>query len=68
MGLSGRWKAKLDGTSTSTPTKVGNRIYVGFYSGFTKGGVQCVVMDEDEDGNPVDVSESGDTNTPEAGH
>ena len=23
---------------------------------------------EDEDGNPVDVSESGDTNTPEAGH
>ena len=51
--LSVRWKAKLDGTSTSTPTKVGNRIYVGFYSGFTKGGVQCVVMDEDEDGNLV---------------
>lgn len=37
-----QWCAKLGGTSTSTPTKVGNRIYVGVYSGFNKGGVQCV--------------------------
>lgn len=37
-----QWSAKLDGTSTSTPTKVGDRIYVGVYTGFNKGGVQCV--------------------------
>lgn len=36
------WKVSLDGTSTSTPTKVGDRIYVGYYSGFSAGGVQCV--------------------------
>lgn len=36
------WKASLGGTSTSTPTKVGDRIYVGYYSGFSAGGVQCV--------------------------
>lgn len=36
------WRATLGGTSTSTPTKVGNRIYVGYYSGFSSGGVQCV--------------------------
>ena len=36
------WHASLGATSTSTPTKVGNRIYVGAYSGFNKGGVLCV--------------------------
>lgn len=36
------WSAELGATSTSTPTKVGNRIYVGVYSGFNKGGVLCV--------------------------
>lgn len=36
------WKASLGGTSTSTPTKVGDRIYVGYYSGFNAGGVQCI--------------------------
>lgn len=36
------WHAALGATSTSTPTKVGNRIYVGAYSGFNKGGVLCV--------------------------
>ena len=39
------WKASLGGTSTSTPTKVGDRIYVGYYSGFNAGGVQCVSAD-----------------------
>lgn len=37
-----QWSAALGATSTSTPTKVGNRIYVGVYSGFNKGGVLCV--------------------------
>ena len=37
-----QWSAALDATSTSTPTKVGDRIYVGVYSGFNKGGVKCV--------------------------
>lgn len=32
----------IGGTSTSTPTKVGNRVYVGCYGGATIGGVQCV--------------------------
>ena len=36
------WHVALGATSTSTPTKVGNRIYVGAYSGFNKGGVLCV--------------------------
>ncbi|QHI72490.1 hypothetical protein [Aminipila terrae] len=36
------WKAQLAGTSTSTPTVVGDNIYVGYYSGFTAGGVQKV--------------------------
>ena len=27
------------------PTKVGDRIYVGYYSGFNAGGVQCVSAD-----------------------
>nr|WP_315022292.1 hypothetical protein [uncultured Aminipila sp.] len=36
------WKAKLAGTSTSTPTVVGDNIYVGYYSGFSAGGVQKV--------------------------
>ena len=36
------WNVSLGGTSTSTPTKVGNRIYVGYYSGFSAGGVKCV--------------------------
>ena len=37
-----KWNVALGATSTSTPTKVGNRIYVGAYSGFNKGGVLCV--------------------------
>lgn len=37
-----QWSAALNATSTSTPTKVGDRIYVGVYSGFNKGGVKCV--------------------------
>lgn len=37
-----QWSAALDATSTSTPTKVGDRIYVGVYSGFNKGVVKCV--------------------------
>lgn len=37
-----QWSAALGGTSTSAPTKVGDRIYVGVYSGFNKGGVKCV--------------------------
>ena len=37
-----QWSAALGATSTSTPTKVGDRIYVGVYSGFNKGGVKCV--------------------------
>lgn len=36
------WAAGLGATSTSTPTKVGDRIYVGCYSGFNAGGVKCV--------------------------
>ena len=36
------WKAPLGGTSTSTPTKAGDRIYVGVYTGFDQGGVKCV--------------------------
>lgn len=37
-----QWHTSLGATSTSTPTKVGNRIYVGCYSGFSAGGVKCV--------------------------
>ena len=44
-GLKVYWNAKLGATSTSTPTKVGDRIYVGYYSGFNAGGVQCVSAD-----------------------
>ncbi len=36
------WKAQLAGTSTSTPTIVDNDIYVGYYTGFTVGGVQKI--------------------------
>ena len=39
---------KLGGTSTSTPTKVGNRIYVGCYGGATISGVQCVDISAEE--------------------
>ena len=49
--LSIQWKVSLDGTSTSTPTKVGDRIYVGYYSGFNAGGVQCVTVSIGEDGS-----------------
>ena len=41
-GLTVEWHIKLGATSTSTPTKVGDRIYVGYYSGFSGGGVQCL--------------------------
>ena len=34
-----QWHTSLNGTSTSTPTKVGDKIYVGYYSSFNKGGV-----------------------------
>ena len=44
-GLTVEWHKKLGATSTSTPTKVGDRIYVGYYSGFNAGGVQCVSAD-----------------------
>lgn len=40
-----QWHTALNSTSvtsTSTPTKVGDRIYVGVYSGFDTGGVKCV--------------------------
>ena len=56
-GLTVEWKAKLgpdpdtNVTSTSTPTKVGDRIYVGYYSGFSDGGVQCVTVSIGEDGS-----------------
>lgn len=52
-GLMVEWKAKLGATSTSTPTKVGDRIYVGYYSGFNAGGVQCVTVSFDEEENVV---------------
>lgn len=34
-----QWHTSLNAVSTSTPTKVGNKIYVGYYNGFNKGGV-----------------------------
>lgn len=34
-----QWRTSLNAVSTSTPTKVGNKIYVGYYNGFNKGGV-----------------------------
>lgn len=34
-----QWHTSLSAVSTSTPTKVGNKIYVGYYNGFNKGGV-----------------------------
>ena len=34
-----QWRTLLNAVSTSTPTKVGNKIYVGYYNGFNKGGV-----------------------------
>ncbi|MFQ7453919.1 MAG: hypothetical protein ACLRNQ_23895 [Flavonifractor plautii] len=58
-GLTVEWKAKLgpdpdtNVTSTSTPTKVGDRIYVGYYSGFSDGGVQCVTVSIGEDGSEL---------------
>ena len=52
-GLTVEWHIKLGATSTSTPTKVGDRIYVGYYSGFNAGGVQCVTLSLDEEGNIV---------------
>ncbi len=40
------WKKKIVDTgyvkSTSTPTKVGDRIYIGYYQGFNAGGVKCI--------------------------
>ena len=50
-GLTVEWHIKLGATSTSTPTKVGDRIYVGYYSGFNAGGVQCVTVSIGEDGS-----------------
>ncbi|BDF70286.1 hypothetical protein CE91St41_24870 [Oscillospiraceae bacterium] len=42
-GLYINWSADLGSyTSTSTPTKAGDRIYVGVYSGFNTGGVKCI--------------------------
>lgn len=38
-----QWHVALNGTSTSTPTKVGNEIFVGYYNSFNKGGVTKVV-------------------------
>ena len=43
--LSMSWSCELGGTSTSTPTKVDDRIYVGVYTGFNTGGVLCVDAD-----------------------
>lgn len=48
-----QWSAELGATSTSTPTKVGNRIYVGVYSGFNKGGVLCVDASTHEVSNVI---------------
>ena len=35
-------EVKLAGVSTSTPTILNNRIYVGYYNGFTAGGIQVI--------------------------
>lgn len=47
------WKKKIVETgsvkSTSTPTKIGDRIYVGYYQGFSDGGVVCVKASENHD-------------------
>lgn len=44
-----QWHTALNGASTSTPTKVGNEIFVGYYNGFNKGGVTKVVENRDEE-------------------
>ena len=41
----------MGSTEIYTPTKVGDRIYVGYYSGFNAGGVQCVTVSIGEDGS-----------------
>lgn len=45
-----QWHTSLNGTSTSTPTKVGNKIYVGYYSGFNNGGVTEVTEERTAEG------------------
>ncbi len=40
-------------TCTSTPTKVGNRIYVGCYGGNGKSGVKCITITKDQNNNDV---------------
>lgn len=52
-----QWSAELGATSTSTPTKVGNRIYVGVYSGFNKGGVLCIDASTHEVSNVIAVTD-----------
>ncbi len=42
-----QWRTSLNAVSTSTPTKVGNKIYVGYYNGFNKGGVTEVTESRD---------------------
>lgn len=42
-----QWHTSLNAVSTSTPTKVGNKIYVGYYNGFNKGGVTEVTESRD---------------------
>ena len=43
-----QWHTALNAVSTSTPTKVGNKIYVGYYNGFNKGGVTEVTESRTE--------------------
>lgn len=52
-----QWSAALGGTSTSAPTKVGDRIYVGVYSGFNKGGVLCIDASTHEVSNVIAVTD-----------
>ena len=69
-----QWHTSLNAVSTSTPTKVGNKIYVGYYNGFNKGGVtevtesrsasassyvsKCDLIDGTEDVNYMPVQSS----------
>ena len=50
------WSADLGVKSTSTPTKVGDRIYVGIYPGFNNGGVLCVTAEFDDDEGTYNVN------------
>ena len=52
-----QWSAALGATSTSTPTKAGDRIYVGVYSGFNKGGVLCIDASTHEVSNVIAVTD-----------